>query len=493
MSKRKGVALITVVLISALVFASIVGIVLKIVPEKAISNAQSTSERALTAAEACISQIAFDLRNSDLGNNVINPPSAFHYLTVSDVKAIVKNPPGYVLSKDAASLSSSPDTYYKAKIKRLNKGDVASWDPDIGLDGDKTIFIGVYALGFVKQNNNIVAQKAVYTEMAVTYHKSTITPTDIPPNSEVFNYGIFSGSDIAFNGNAQEVAGNVFANGNIDLGPAKGKIRIAYDPQYGGGTAYAVGAITGKGVAQIGAYSGQNPIEFPMLNVDYYKNLALAFKTGGKPYDGSRSDYPNTTDPILHTIITSYLGTSYNSSLSQIVTFYKDLSSKSGLFVGLDVLKWQQLKDNAKNIVYFIEGDAHINGTVKLQGTIVVNGNLMINGNSTVDNDGALAMLVNGNVEIANGNALLKGIFYSTGSFSGGGTFDCYGAIVSKGAVNLNGTYNIFYRPVSMSNLSIVGTPGGTASVKNVITAAEQSPNAWREISIDDFNNVTPF
>ncbi|MGB9770319.1 hypothetical protein, partial [Caldisericum exile] len=68
--RRKGVALITVILISALVLTSIIGIVLKVVPEKAISNAQSTSQRALTAAEACVSQIAFDLRNADLGNNV---------------------------------------------------------------------------------------------------------------------------------------------------------------------------------------------------------------------------------------------------------------------------------------------------------------------------------------------------------------------------------------------------------------------------------------
>ena len=493
MRKRKGIALITVLLISALVFSSIVAVVLKVVPEKAMSNAQSTSQRALTAAEACISQIAFDLRNSDIGNNVINPPSAYHYLTINDVKKIVKNPVGYVFTpeKGEVQFTPSPDTYYIAKIKRISKGDVDQWDPDIGLDGDKTVYIGVYALASVKQNGNVVAQKAVYTEMAVSYHKKT-TPNDItPPNSEVFQYGIFSGSDIAFNGNAQEVAGNVFANGNIDLGPAKGKIRIAYDPTYGGGSAYAVGSITGKGVAQVGAYYGQNPIEFPMLNIPYYQALAQAFKTGQKPYDGTVSGYPNTNSVI--TVIQSYLGTGPSSSLNQIVAFYNDLANKTGAFAGLDLTTWQQLKTNAKNIVYYIDGDVHINGTVKLQGTIVINGNLIINGNSTVDNDGALAMLVNGNVELANGNALLKGIFYTTGSFTGIGTFDCYGAIVSKGAVNLNGTYNVYYRPVDMGNLSIVGNPGSNGSVTNYVKNCEQQPNAWREISVDDFNNATNF
>jgi cytoskeletal protein CcmA (bactofilin family) len=493
--KRKGIALITVLLISALVFSSIVAVVLKVVPEKAMSNAQSASQRALTAAEACISQIAFDLRNSDIGNNVINPPSAYHYLTINDVKKIVKNPVGYVFTpeKGEVQFTPSPDTFYVAKIKRISKGDVDQWDPDIGLDGDKIVYIGVYALAKVKQNGNVVAQKAVYTEMAVSYHKKTKQTDITPPNSAVFQYGIFSGSDIAFNGNAQEVAGNVFADGNIDLGPAKGKIRIAYDPLYGGGSAYAVGSITGKGVAEVGAYYGQNPIEFPMLNIPYYQALAQAFKTGQKPYDGTVQDYPKTNDPVILAIIQNYLGTGANSTLNQISTFYNDLVNKTGAFAGLDPIKWQQLKTNAKNIVYYIDGDVHISGNVKLQGTIVINGNLIINGNSTVDNDGALAMLVNGNVELANGNALLKGIFYTTGSFTGNGTFDCYGAIVSKGAVNLNGTYRVYYRPVDMKNLSIVGTPGNNGSVTNIITACEQQPNAWREISVDDFNNATNF
>jgi len=497
MKKRKGIALITVLLISALVFSSIVAVVLKVIPEKAMSNAQSASQRALTAAEACISQIAFDLRNSDIGNNVINPPSAYHYLTINDVKKIVKNPVGYVFTpeKGEVQFTPSPDTYYVAKIKRIHKvpGDDKIWDPDTGEDSEITAYIGVYALARVKQNGNVVAQKAIYTEMAVTYHKKT-TPTNIiPPNSAVFQYGIFSGSDIAFNGNAQEVAGNAFANGNIDLGPAKGKIRIAYDPTYGGGSAYAVGSITGKGVAEVGAYYGQNPIEFPMLNIPYYQALAQAFKTGQKPYDGTVSGYPKTNDPVILAIIQNYLGTGANSTLNQISTFYNDLVNKTGAFTGLDPIKWQQLKTNAKNIVYYIDGDVHISGNVKLQGTIVINGNLIINGNSTVDNDGALAMLVNGNVELANGNSLLKGIFYTTGSFTGNGTFDCYGAIVSKGAVNLNGTYRIYYRPVNMGNLSIVGTPGNNGSVTNIITACEQQPNAWREISVDDFNNATNF
>jgi len=496
MRKRKGIALITVLLISALVFSSIVAVVLKVVPEKAMSNAQSTSQRALTAAEACISQIAFDLRNSDIGNNVINPTYAYHYLKINDVKDIVKNPVGYVITLGEVQFTPSPDTYYIAKIKRIHKvpGDEDVWDPDTGEDSEITAYIGVYALASVKQNGNVVAQKAVYTEMAVTYYKKS-TPNDTTePNSAVFQYGVFSGSDIAFNGNAQEVAGDVFADGNIDLGHANGKIRIAYDPTYGGGKAYAVGSITGKGVAQKGEYYGQNPIEFPMLNMPYYQALAQAFKTGQKPYngtvvvypDGTVVKYPDTRDSYVQSVIASYLGTGVSSTINQIANFYQYISTTADP-------RLQDLKTNAKNIVYYIDGDVHINGNVKLQGTIVINGNLIINGNSTIDNDGALAMLVNGNVELANGNSLLEGIFYTTGSFIGNGTFDCYGAIVSKGAVNLNGTYNVYYRPVNMGNLSIVGTSGNNGSVTNYVKNCEQQPNAWREISVDDFNNATSF
>jgi phage baseplate assembly protein gpV len=498
MKKRKGIALITVLLISVLVFSSIVAVVLKVVPEKAMSNAQSASQRALTAAEACISQIAFDLRNSDIGKGVINPDGVDHYLTIDDVKKIVESNVGDVFTpeKGKVQFTPSPDTYYVAKIKRIHKvpGDDKIWDPDTGEDSEITAYIGVYALASVEQNRNVVAQKAVYTEMAVTYYKKS-TPNDTTePNSEVFQYGVFSGSDIAFNGNAQEVAGDVFADGNIDLGPAKNMIRIAYDPTYGGGKAYAVGSITGQGVAQKGAYYGQNPIEFPMLNIPYYQALAQAFKTGQKPYDGTVVvypdgtivKYPNTNDQYVQSVIASYLGTGVSSTINQIANFYQYISTT-------DDPRLQDLKINAKNIVYYIDGDVQVNGNVKLQGTIVINGNLIINGNSTIDNDGALAMLVNGNVELANGNSTLKGIFYTTGSFTGNGTFDCYGAIVSKGAVNLNGTYNVYYRPVDMGNLSIVGNSGNNGSVTNIITACEQQPNAWREISIDDFNNATDF
>ncbi|MGC8789870.1 MAG: hypothetical protein ACP5QM_08200, partial [Caldisericum sp.] len=87
---RRGVALITVILMSALVLTSIIAIMLKVTTEKALNNAQSTSQRSLTAAESCISQVAFDLRNSDLGNKVINPTNTYHYLTVDNVKSIVK-------------------------------------------------------------------------------------------------------------------------------------------------------------------------------------------------------------------------------------------------------------------------------------------------------------------------------------------------------------------------------------------------------------------
>jgi hypothetical protein len=44
-----------------------------------------------------------------------------------------------------------------------------------------------------------------------------------------------------------------------------------------------------------------------------------------------------------------------------------------------------------------------------------------------------------------------------------------------------------------MSNLSIVGTPSSSGSVQNIITSAEQSPDAWRKITIDDFINTTSF
>jgi len=491
--KRKGIALISVILIGALVFVSIIGVFLKVVPERNISVARTSSERALSAAEAVISQSSFDLRNVDFKEGTINPSGVTHYITLDEARKIVEV--GGVTDFGEEAYSTNPFTTYWVKFKRLDAG--GSWDPDSPGDEDKLVRVAVYALGTVYRgistSSEVAARKVIRTEMVILYHKeSKYTPGE---NSDVFDYGLFSGIDIAFNGNAQSVDGDIFADGNIDLGNSSSKTRVV------NGSASAAGAITGNGKVDLGKNPGVDPIEFPILNIPYYKALADNFKTGQAPYDGvpvydkdgHLVPYPNTTNPFINPAIRSYLGAPGTSStVSGIQDFYTNLMAGTGEFSlayakAPDALK--NLQDNVKATVYYLQGDAHINGQFTCEGTLVIDGNLIINGGAEINNLGGLAFLVNGNIDRANGNATLRGLFYATGGITGNGTFDCYGSIVTKDSVDLNGTFNIYYEPViNMPNLDIEGK---TEIVASNITEVEESPSTWEEISIDVFNSAS--
>lgn len=503
-------ALITVVLISALLFVSIIGITLKVVPENKIIVARSSSQRALTTAETGFSQTLFDLRNVDIKKNEFDPLSGTsHYLTVPEIKEIAKNVVGHITDCGEFHFSDNPYTTYSVKIKRIigpvsdpYRYDIA-WDPDSNTPPDddydkRDVYVQVYSLGTVYRDltkTEVVARRVITTECNIVYHKKSTTTSE--SSSEVFKYGLFSGTDITFGGGAQEVNGDIYAGGDIDLGNSPSKVRV------NGGTAYAVGQISGSGQTTGGdpPQSGADEIPFPPLDVDYYKGLAYKFKTGEPPYNGTVITdpvthvvytYPDTSDPIVMTVVQSYLGTGASSTIDQIQTFYNDLKNKSGGFAALTVPQWQSLWNNAKSIVYYVNpapgdgtGTAIINGNFECQGTIVINGDLSINGNADIVNDGGLAILVNGDIIRSNGTATLNGLFYATGGLEfGGGNFTCNGSIVTQDPINITGSYTVNYQspPSTMPNLTIT-----TIVTGNNITQAEQTSSSWKEISFDEF------
>lgn len=489
---KKGFALLTVILLGVLVTASIIGVYIKLVPEKNIFVARADLKRALSAVEACVSQVLFDLRNTNFEENKIYPEGADHYLTIDNVKNIIKSPIDSIITLDEKTFSENPLTTYQLKIKRLYNPDPEGfndvWDPDTGQDFVGSVLTGIYALGTVYKDaskSSIIARKAIYSEIEIVYKKEIITSIiTIEEQSKIFDYALFSGSDIYFNGNAQTANGNIFANGNIDLGPSPSKTRVI------NGSAIAHGTITGKGKVDKDKLSTQPEIPFPMINKDYYKQLAINFKNGVFPYDGTKSDFPNTNDNDIKNIIQYYLGTNISTSLNDIQTFYSDLKNKTGQFATLDNDKWLDLKNKSRSIVYYLEGDQMINGRFEAEGTFVIDGDLIINGNSEIINPGGLAFIVDGNINRANGNAHMEGLFYGTGSITGIGTFDCDGAIVTKGSINLNGTFDVRYQQITnMPTLSITTTVT-TQDVENLITKAEKTSSSWKEISFDVFNSA---
>jgi hypothetical protein len=542
--KRKGMALITVVLISALLFVSIIGIILKVVPENKIIAARSASQRALSVADAGASQVFFDLRNFGTDEehpNEFDPDStaplatSIHYLTSGDSGDIIYlinassggiiNPSnGEYITNPSPPSDESFETSYQAKIKVISNDTT-----------NKILDVDLYTLGTVtdRANGNVLARKAIKTSFKIDYVKKPIpgspgTPgsEDTPgywkpgPPSSIANYALFSGANISFNGEAQSANGDIHACGDIDLGPSKSHIRVL------NGDAEAEGGISGKGQVTGDTYEGDDAptVVLPKLNIEAYKNLADAFRSGSPPYDGtpvSYTDpdgnvvelhYPNINYPIVLGVIQSYLGAPGTSStLSGINDFYHDLMS--GAFTSLSPGQLIDLQTYAKSIAYYVEGPVTISGQFECIGTLVVDGDLHITGNSQVgdpDYSGAAAILVNGDIWRANGNADLYGLFYSTGSMRGNGTFLCEGSIITLGSIDLNGTFDVHYVPITWNpNLAIdnwewvppvsgtpeePGTPAepGTPDTYSysVDKVAESGSYIWKEVSFDEFDNL---
>ena len=512
LKRRNGFALIYTVLIGALVFVGIVGLTMRIVPENAITSARTHSQRALSTAEAGASQVLFDLRSFSDNDFIEN--SGEHYLTEQNIKTLIDGENLNNLAEKAYTTSDSFKTAYQAKIKVTpNNDEVTNNNITTG-----SLNVDLYILGTVsdKANNNVLARKAVKTSFTVEYNKrdtsssSTVRKWHAGVNSSVVDYALFSGTNISFNGAAQTADGDIHACGSIYLG-SKGHIRVL------NGDAEAEGGIFGNKSQVTGNWiegSAAPEVAFPIIDIDNYRDLADAFRSGTAPYDGepvydkngNLVNYADTSNPIVLSVVQSYLGApGTSSSLSGIDAFYHDLMNGTGGFVVLNPAQINDLRTYAKSIVYYVEGPVHINGQFECIGTLVVDGdpnqeNLIINGNSQVgdpNDPGAAAILVQGSIKMANGTADLYGLFYSTGSIRGTGTFNCDGSIITQESIDLNGTFDVHYVPITWNpNLGISDgyweeiitvEPGET--IYSVDSAASLgSSYTWKEISYDEFD-----
>jgi len=195
--KRKGMALITVVLIAALFLVSIVGISAKVITEKKVSNARASSERALVAAETGLSQTLFNLRNADFMAGTTAPSTDLEYLKIDDVTNIASGPspfPELVVNKTTEPPppfgTNIPYVIYQVKIVKTG-GDV--WTPsDDPSDETKNVSLKIYSLGTVYNDPSkaeVLARRVVRTTCTVDFNKAVNT----------IDFGILSGGDIKLN------------------------------------------------------------------------------------------------------------------------------------------------------------------------------------------------------------------------------------------------------------------------------------------------------
>jgi len=519
--KRKGVALITVVLISALIFVSIIGITLKVVPENKIVVARSASERALSAAETGLSQVIFNLRNADFKNGTTVPSSSTAaYLKISDVEDIARASAGAVLPPSPSTTYGKmavpggdgvPYVTYEVKIKKVS-GD--SFDPNYDRDTLENT-LEIYSLGTVydKEGGNVIARKAIKTGCLVTFKVNPATGGTSNPNPVDLKYGIVSGGNMNFIGNSNRVFhGDIYAGGMIDKNSNNDNSNIVLD-----GSAYASGSIDPGIVPDADPPKKYEGVPSPSNTIDkiiaelskYNKSLADAFIAGAYPFDGTETanGYPNTnrsslsgTDQaIINSIFVNYLGD--NTNFSKVSSFYNDLESgkiytnyQSGLSsTGQAFL--QNLANPAykSNIVCYYKGDVDkkdLPDNIKLGGVLIIDGDLSITSSITI-NPGdpnhvppippnPLLIRVTGDVDLA-GNATLYGNIFASGEDANqkvgvgdftlngflvtprdinvNGTFSCNGSLLTKGSINLKGTTNITYADTGLGSITVSITP----------------------------------
>jgi hypothetical protein len=492
--KRKGMALITVVLIAALFLISIIGISAKVITEKKVSNARASSERALVAAETGLSQFAFDIRNTHFETTppAIEPTDYFHYPTIDEIESIPKLSIGSIISFSKGDYlyysSGPPYIRYNIKIKKISGYVNPSWTPSTVIDLDNPINIRVYVLGTAYKDSStslssVLARRVVSADYEIQFSQET--------ESVVFDYALFSGGKIDFTGSSDvDIAGNIFANGKIKFNGDC--IFSQFGDPPGDSNILANDGVQGSGYDGNYNIPLDNPdeIPFPFLNLQYYQDLANAFKTGTEPYDGTVEGYPDTSgvdNAIVRAVITDYLGgPGVSPSIEEIQLFYNDLKDYTGEIAGsLNVDQRNALWNKVKYIVYYIDGNAIIQEDFYCEGVIAMSGKLVISGSGNV-NPGVsipnLSLLVKGDIQI-NSNAQLNGLIYTEGHLiiSGGSKISVTGSLVSQNDVSINNIASITYVPLDIPNTSITGAA--------TITKAEQTASSWEEISYEEFSS----
>lgn len=500
--KRRGMALIYIVLISALVLVSIIGIAIKVVPETKIIASQSASQRAFLAAESGLSQVLFNLRNDGVVPSG-SSNEAISYLKFQDIVNADTNTnpkPSFLLSEEPITLSEASATpYVTYQVKIVKQAGI----PPTPQNQLISMTLDIYSLGTVYDSRseiNVLARKVIFSTVKYIGSKN-------------LTLGILAGGNIDFSGSSN-VVGDVFANGSITNSGGGSDYRV-----YGSAFSAAGGSIP-DGTAQYGQYTGVAPINIASLFAPYTKDLAWAFKTGAYPYNGvvdnftdpdgdGKSNYPVVVpgsklydimrQPQYLKCDNEEVDKESGDSLEAIHMFYNDLMNATGTPGGIGPL-WERftfdemevLKEQARNIAYYCNLDYYYSSNVfkftgntisdfgdggkyyidpitgdevnylSFGGILIIDGNLSLESNKAigrlVDEDGHYAInltfIVLGSTEVKTvGSAVFNGLLYSENGIEvTAGSFEVNGGIITQGSINVRGSSEIVYNDVGGLN-----------------------------------------
>ena len=519
---RQGFALITAVVISAAILATIVGIAALTVRETRIQAEQNASDQALAVAERGLAEVVSRFRaDQTLAKAVIQLANG----------AIWELPPA---SGVGGTVSSSGHSFYWVKVVAQGAA-----------NGNRNYL--VYATGFMVRPSvssytslqltriassatDVMGRRVVQVSMLGKVSTTDGTPGDESGRS-AFDYGLFTGDTFSMTGSKDLF--NVTTDGTLGM-YAKQEIDMNSNHTLSNLELYAEHAIKAAGVTVTppdtletishANYTPPSPLNFPKLNLGAYMSLFDAFVAGASPFNGvpvydsdgvqTNNGYPDLSNDVIRTAVLAALGNPQNNSVTidgqphhfvttASLSSYTDKvvsgSFVEGLMTTVPLVAIPALtalpSTLSKSVFYVRNSTTDANAKwqsdrADLAGIIVCSGAVTFTGCPDYASDQVAAVLAVGDIDIEGStkkDSQVQGIFYSEGGvkYAGSGLFQ--GQMIGQDTVNFTGSGDVTFKNYS----SMLGDllPGGdaTAGTLNGFASFSQNASGWTEKAWTDF------
>jgi cytoskeletal protein CcmA (bactofilin family)/type II secretory pathway pseudopilin PulG len=478
---RRGFALVTVVIVAAILAVSAMMLTMTLAAETQITKTDALFKTALNVAEEGANTALSSIRTQ-----TTIPGSSTAWVQAIDAQVqqvlahAVPTPAMYL----GEAVHGSVRGAYQVQITVLG-APAPQWEsktthPSATFTkvtdfGTATVRVAVTGAAYPPSVSTMIsgttlsggysARRAVQTTTLISYTVETLTghtAATVIPDTFPLDMAILTGGSVSIAGAAKEFHGSVYANGDVYVQKSSGIT---------GGYAYAAGSATGNVPA--GSKSGMTKRDLPdpSASLPFYQAMYYAYLHGQAPYDGSDSRYTDTRQLLSN-------GTTNPNYVKYHIAALLASPTATQYFTD-------------PTAIYYVDAGSglHLNGG-NLSGTIVVKGNIFINGNITVAAGSSLpAIIATGNVTKDNGCSYVKGVIVAGGTFTGRGTADIYGAIISSDSVDLKGNFTVTYDP-TLTSFTGGGTvvpggdyPGTPTYTLNDLAVPAAGDRTWQEVN----------
>jgi hypothetical protein len=504
---RQGFALITAVVISAALLATIVGIATLTVQETRSQAQQGVSGEALAIAERGLSDAVTQLR---AGGTLATKVTA-----LADTATAQLAPS----SGTGGTVSSTGHSFYWVMIQAHNAPTATNR------------YYSIYAAGFIvgpvissytsAQLKTLATSTTDVLARRVVQVTGTIGSTTVPGQgggSTAFDYGVFTGTNLTISGSGAVTNGTpptsgVFSANNITVSGSGAVTDVQLYAQ-------ATISHTGSGAVTPAdlhpSYTSATMPTFPTLNLSAYMNLFDEFVAGTAPFDGSVANYPDLSNLTVRSAVLTALGppttvtvsgkSHYFVTPTNLSTYISAVVSGNGALAGLTSAQKTALKSTLCNSVFYVRDSAtSANATWGGSNAINLAGVIVCSGDATFSGSGAIglaianepfAILDVGVIRISGSGAVNGGIFYDEGAdpvtglgfISGSGAFQ--GQLICQNNVQVTGsgadTLINYVNYASASSAFGNLLPGGSAT-STTSSGFTQQASGWAEKAWTDF------